>query len=426
MKTVAKFEVLSNISVVDDDRWLNFEHPGRLQRARVRNITRVDFSTPFVLEVHVYFDAEGLDDVIETAEDMLAEFLNILALATEGRFKRHRRKVVVQVGAHDYMRDCLFSTDEMENEDPEPLLQANVSQLVCRIGQTNVGVKTKRALRWLRLGINSRVGDDQFQSFWFALELLAGSKKSTEKVHDACPQCTQPLYCEHCQTNPVHRPYPKQAIKALIQTAMPDCDDKQIDILVGARNALAHGTTLREYEASHPVPEGDPHLVDKLYGIVRNALLLEYPQDVQGILRGEGDPTSVVGMTATMVAHVQTVVQQDENGDLDLSFPGVTIEMTMRNPPQSALPAGIFVSPVQFEQLKQIADGQGPDVDFVRRLFRPVGQHPDGRIVLTVLSTDLPRLKQAVKAEETGPWQLLIRDALANCPQGDAIPKPLI
>ena len=427
MKTVGKFEVLSNTSVVEDDRWLDFEHPDGGYRARVRNITRVDFFTPFRLEVHVYFEAESLDRITEAAEDKLARFLNVLALATEGQFKRHRRKVVVQIGAHGYMSDYIFSTDAMENEDPEPLLHARVAKLVHRIGQAGVGVKTHRALRWLRLGINSRVGDDQFQSFWFAMELLAGSKKSNEKIHDACPQCNQPLFCEQCQANPIHRPYPKQAIKALIQAAMPAYDDKQIEVLAGARNALAHGTTLREYEATHPAPEGDPHLVDKLYAVVRNALLLEFPEDVQGTLHSERDSTSVVSMTATMVAHIQTVVPQDENGDLDLSFPGLTIETTMNTAPQSAVPVGVFVNLTQFNQLKQIADDDGSDnVDFVRRLFRQVGQHPDGRIVLMVLSSDLPRLKQAVEGNEQSAWQLLIRDALANTPQGEAVPQPLI
>ena len=42
---------------MSNDLVLRIKHPGGLYRARIQNIPRSDYTTPFLLSVHLYFDA---------------------------------------------------------------------------------------------------------------------------------------------------------------------------------------------------------------------------------------------------------------------------------------------------------------------------------------------------------------------------------
>ena len=57
MQFVANYEVRSDQSVSEDGEWLRIEHPEGLFRARVRNIVRTDYATPFLLSLHLTFEA---------------------------------------------------------------------------------------------------------------------------------------------------------------------------------------------------------------------------------------------------------------------------------------------------------------------------------------------------------------------------------
>jgi hypothetical protein len=189
-----------------------------------------------------------------------------------------------------------------------------------------------------------------------------------------------------------------------------------VGVFEDARNALMHGRTLREYEAAHPTPDGEPHLVDKLYAIVRSALLLEYPEDVRKEFQGDERDT-VIDLRQTMVAHVQTIVPSDADGNLDLGFPGFHIAQHSEDPPQSALPGGIFMTPDQYQRLKMLCREPNPEAKLVSRICRQTFQDK-GRIVVVILSTDLERVKEAMRANERGGWQDLLREAFAENLQG--------
>ena len=120
--------------------------------------------------------------------------------------------------------------------------------------------------------------DDQFVNFWFALEIVAEFQKSTDKVPDKCPKCQSPLYCKSCKTHPVHRPYARQAIRALLKAADKECDEATIERLVKTRNSLMHGSTLKEIEDSLPQPH--EQIVDVLGRLLWKALILQFPHEM--------------------------------------------------------------------------------------------------------------------------------------------------
>jgi len=225
MECVANYEINSECSIVDDDLVLEIIHPKKYYRARIQNIKRPDFTTHFRLSLHLYFDAPSLEDSRDIAESQLADCLNMLAFTTGSKYERHRiRQIVDATPGLEGMRSVLLWTDAIDHEDPQPFLKNDISSAIEKLSEFEIPPAISRAMRWYRLGINADVPDDQFMYFWFAMEIVAEYQKPSEKISDKCPRCGSPLYCDSCEAHPTHRPYPKQAIRALMQALDKECD----------------------------------------------------------------------------------------------------------------------------------------------------------------------------------------------------------
>lgn len=233
MRFVANFEIGSDVSVVADDLVLTINDPSGAFKARIRNIPRSEYTTPFLLSLHIYFDAPDLEQAKEVAEDIMANCLNMLAFTTGSGFRKNRIRQVMdaETSSMGAMRNVLMWGEKVEYEDPQPFLGEDNARSIERLLDHDVSPAIRRALRWYRLGVDASSPDDQFTYFWFALEIVAELQKSTEKVHDKCPHCQSKLYCEKCEKHPSHRPYAKQAIRALMKAADPECDDRTVGLL---------------------------------------------------------------------------------------------------------------------------------------------------------------------------------------------------
>lgn len=53
---------LSRVSVVADDLVLRIKHPKGLYRARIQNTPRPVYTPPFLLSLHLHFDAPTFDE----------------------------------------------------------------------------------------------------------------------------------------------------------------------------------------------------------------------------------------------------------------------------------------------------------------------------------------------------------------------------
>ena len=195
MQVVANYDIRSECSVVADDLRLQVKHPQGLYRALIKNIPRSDYSTPFLLALHLYFDAPDLKEAQEIAEERLADCLNMLAFASGSAFSRHRIRQIVDCTPDSGMRDIRFWGDAIDHEDPQPFLDERTTKAIERLSEFQIPPAIRRAMRWYRLGINATVPGDQFQYFWFALEIIAEFQKGEEKVPSNCPHCNSPLFC---------------------------------------------------------------------------------------------------------------------------------------------------------------------------------------------------------------------------------------
>lgn len=413
MQCVANYEIRAEASVIEDDRWLQIKHPGGLFRARLRNIVRKDFSTPFLLTLHLYFDAASLDDAHDVAEGRLVDCLNMLVLVTGCRFSRHRiRQIVDATPSVPGLRSLHMWGDSIGHDDPHPMLDEKLTGTVDHLLKHDIPPVLRRAMRWYRIGVNSTIPDDQFQYFWFALELVAVTKESSEKVNDKCPVCRSPLYCETCKTHPLHWPYEKQKIRALIQAVDQECDEEKLEMLEKARNTLMHGGTLKEIEKRLPGPREE--VVDTLGKIVFLALVNQFPRELFTEKVKFLKPSSYIDRTLSGIAHMQTVVPVDAEGEFDLSFSGTTMKMVTDAPPQSARPFLVVMTKDQYEQLTKLSYKAGDHQEMCRRIAGRVHQQNETHVALVVFATDFARIDGAIKRKEAGEWQELFREVMGE------------
>jgi hypothetical protein len=419
MRCVANFEVRSDVSVVADDLVLTINDPHGAFKARIKNIPRSEFTTPFLLSLHIYFEAPNLEQAKETSEGLLARCLNMLAFSTGSGFRKHRIRQIVDADEPKTrtMRDALLWAEKIEYEDPQPFLRANNAKAIERLLDYDLPPAIGRALRWYRLGIDAASPDDQFTYFWFALEIVAEFQKPTEKVHDKCPHCQSALYCEKCNKHPEHKPYAKQAIRALMKAADEKCDDATVNLLDKTRNSLMHGSTLREIESALP----DPHesIVDTLGRLLFKALVFQFPKEMFDGTLVMGVPSTFVHYEANAVARVQTIVPVDKDGHFNLDFDGMTVELKPDGPPQSAAPTVVRMTPEQYDRLTKFSYEKGDHQDMVKRI-RGSAREKGGHVYVRVLATDMSQLRQELKANKEGKLQDLLRELFEPIDGNDA------
>lgn len=411
MRCVANFEIGSDVSVVADDLVLTINDPSGAFKARIRNIPRSEYTTPFLLSLHIYFDAPDLEQAKEVAEDIMANCLNMLAFTTGSGFRKNRIRQVMdaETSSMGAMRSVLMWGEKVEYEDPQPFLGEDNARSIERLLDHDVSPAIRRALRWYRLGVDASSPDDQFTYFWFALEIVAESQKSTEKVHDKCPRCQSKLYCEKCEKHPSHRPYAKQAIRALMKAADPECDDRTVELLDKTRNSLMHGSTLKEIESN--LPDLHEHVVDILGRILWRALVMQFPKEIFDGTLVMGVPSTYVHYKANAVAHVQTVVPVDQEGHFDLDFRGMTVHLKPSGPPQSASPFVVKMTREQYDRLNSLSYRKGEHQEMLERIRGRV-QEKNDHILALVLATDMQNIRRAFETKQEGEWQALFREIL--------------
>ena len=393
MQCVANYELKAEASVFEDGCWLEIKHPKGLFRARLRNIVRNDFSTPFLLTLHIYFEAAGLDVAHDVAEERLVDCLNMLVLVTGCRFSSHRiRQIVDATPSVGAIRSLHMWSDSIGHEDPTPVLDDELTETASHLLSYDVPLPLRRAMSWYRHGVNSTVPDDQFQYFWFALEIVAVYKEATEKVNDKCPVCRSPLYCETCNDHPKHWPYEKQKIRALMQAVDKECDESRLELLAKARNTLMHGGTLRDIEGNLHEPREE--IVDTLGKIVFMALVNEFPRELFKEKLRFLNPSTYVHRIMSGIAHIQTVVPQNASGDFDLSFSGTTMKMVTDGPPQSARPSGIVMRKEQYERLTKLSYKSCDHQEMLRRIAGRIHKQSETHVILVVPATDMRCITQ--------------------------------
>lgn len=271
---IADFDVEAELLVLNDESRLHWSHPDGSTQLQIKNRPLIAPAVEQLLGIQVILEAPDLKEAEEQGRDRLLLFLDAMSVTTNTRFRLRRLVRVLDWTPGLTMRDFRLHTPG----PPHQLfgLDDDLLRTVSRIAAVQEG-PLARALNCFRRGNMGDMIEEQFQYFWYAIEIVAELVKKTDRVPDSCPRCDGPLFCPACNEVPMHRPFAKQAILALIRAVVDIDPDATFRMLADARNLLLHGESVETIEHKLGKPFAD--IVDSTARIawiaIVNSLRLE-------------------------------------------------------------------------------------------------------------------------------------------------------
>lgn len=277
---MADFEVEGYVCVRDNNAKLHYVHAQPPFEVHIRNLKTDPGADPPLLSVQVIADADSARSAAEHAKTYLKLFIDTLVFVTNSKYAIRALLQVADWSPGLKERDCVQYQRFPAHDQPVPGLDQPLLETVAALHSAPVNPKMRRALKWFAHGVSEIYLDDQFQYFWFALEIVAEVTKNPARVPNLCQHCKTPLFCPTCKDTPTHRPFPKQAIQQLISKIVRNEPERAFDIFLKVRNGLLHGEEVVDIEASVGMPMAK--IVDNMGHIAWTALLNAFTPSIAG------------------------------------------------------------------------------------------------------------------------------------------------
>ena len=237
---LAVFEVEGHLGVDASQPELVYRHPRGEFTLHLKNLNMEPGCQVPTLSAFVLFEGGEIEAAEPTGKAHLRDFLDLLGLATGSRFR-----VLGITGVFDWSPGISERAGIVFSEVPDPdvpqlLLTADLVGTVDSLLALTSDRDLMRATHWFRAAASADALDEQFQLFWFSIEIMARKTRSVEKVTSDCPRCGSPLYCQQCEDAPKHRPYPSQAIQQLFARHLTSDADRLYKAASSMRHALLH------------------------------------------------------------------------------------------------------------------------------------------------------------------------------------------
>jgi len=233
---MADYRVESELRLAEGEEQLSF---AKAAGVRILIGDAIDPNDRGLLAVQVSLNAPDLEAADKATDEGLRRFLYLLSLVTSTGFRVRRKNWLVDWSPGLMMRDAYIYA-KAPSPNPMPALGAGQIEAAQTIESWGMASAAEQAMRWYAIGVRSTVPEDQFQYFWFVVELLAASQPRSKKVADKCPTCQGDLFCPSCNTVSTHRPYQKQRMEGLLRRHE---DAEWVSRFFLTRNALMHGGT---------------------------------------------------------------------------------------------------------------------------------------------------------------------------------------
>jgi hypothetical protein len=255
---LANWEVESDLVLSPGQPFVRYDHPSSAYTVFLRNIPERRNEQTY-LSMQFIFDAPALSEAKPIADEQAKEFLDYLTFVSNIRIRlRGLLQIFNWEPPETGMREALYYSRAAANSDaPFEALDQELLTSLAMLQTQAPNPRLRRALKWFANGVSSQYRDDQFSYFWFVVEVVAQIAKDASKVPDRCPTCRTPLYCPSCNSSPLHRPYPKQAIEQLFARYCADDDDLFYRKVAAARNMLLHGDEVHAIEEALDVDFSD-------------------------------------------------------------------------------------------------------------------------------------------------------------------------
>jgi len=204
----------------------------------------------------IVFEISDLSGARDQALDFFAIVQNALTFATGAVFSD-----VIATKAFDWEpgkleREARFYATS-EASLCHPALDQKFIGTTERLIAMHSDDASQSIMRWYRLGLASRIPEEQFSYFWFVVEIAAEKLKETGKVAPVCPICSEDLFCRTCGTVPQRRRFATEAIQDLISVVSPTGADQAelYKTLTKIRNTLQHGRRISSIAKKLPCTE---------------------------------------------------------------------------------------------------------------------------------------------------------------------------
>jgi len=279
-----------------------------LQNASKQDQPNEALAAQIVLRAPTIAEAEDL------ANTRIREILDVLSFVTNSTFRISRQRFLMDWTPGTEIREQ-YAYAHGKFEDRWPELASDFLSTVAEIENLESLKRLRAPLRWFAAGIRAQVAEDQFQHFWFVLELIAEIAKSKTLVTDKCQQCHGDLFCPRCNALSTHRPFPKQAIEGLLAHLNVSVEVQRD--LFKIRNGIMHGRTRLEILDDIRIQSPDFDFGDSIdliwqiaIAAIFNALQMTAHQ-YERMAFGASD--SIASRNFTFKAHMQMGMHGDPN-----------------------------------------------------------------------------------------------------------------
>lgn len=201
---------------------------------------------------------ESLADAAHNFRIALARRLDWLTVTTQLRFEILKPKIAIEWDAGAPVRQFLAVASLDPRWPPSPELDSELTSSAQRFVEAELPGYLEVAARAFRVGIRELSPEDQFQSFWTALEAVVEGTKDKTKVAVPCQKCGGALTCPVCHVAQVKTPMAtKEISKNVVSILGDDKGPRAFRALLYLRNRLTHGGSLleaeRELERKHKI-----------------------------------------------------------------------------------------------------------------------------------------------------------------------------
>src|ERR1700733_12634080 len=182
MRLLADFILESDLCLANDSAPPEIRDPAHNWVLLLSNIEPAPGATSATLAGRLSFDhTEDIAAAREAANERMATALNALVFATNKKFEVRELRRILDMTPGKVERDALiFHTTPIE-DGMEPALSSEFSDSGSRfLAMQSSDDAQSAAMRWYRLGIGEGNFEQQFNYFWFALEIVSQALKTTE------------------------------------------------------------------------------------------------------------------------------------------------------------------------------------------------------------------------------------------------------
>lgn len=270
MKCLADYDVEVDICLEHPETFSSTLGAESQFEFHITNKIQVDDKEGNLVSIKIVFEVDDIENAADLSRAILADVINSLAFVTNGKFSPYRLTKVIDWTPGLTSRTLLFFTEPAADAPAIAAISDEILTFTQELIQLDLKNPTKSAMRWFRLGVAAEVLEEQFQYFWFALEILAQVDKPSDKVNDLCVKCKGALFCSTCNDHPKHKPFNSQLIEKLVSEISGDAEGKVYKAFSNIRNTLMHGNQLHEIESELPCEAY--MVVDKIAQTVWTAL----------------------------------------------------------------------------------------------------------------------------------------------------------